>query len=47
MAAQAGLCLAGSETPEDMFCHDKAHLFSGIILVYDDDANYFLANIKL
>ena len=26
MAAQAGLCLAGSETPEDMFSRDVAHL---------------------
>ena len=25
MAAQAGLCLAWSETPEDTFCHDEAH----------------------
>ena len=26
MAAQAGLCLAWSETPEDMFCRDEAQL---------------------
>ena len=25
MAEQAGLCLAGSETPEDTFCHVVAH----------------------
>ena len=25
VAAQAGLCLAWSETPEDMFCHVVAH----------------------
>ena len=28
MAAQAGLCLAWSETPEDTFCHDEAQIFS-------------------
>ena len=28
MAAQAGLCLAGAETPEDTFCRVVAHLFS-------------------
>ena len=27
VAAQAGLCLAWSETPEDMFCRVVAHLF--------------------
>ena len=27
MAAQAGLCLAWSETPEDMFSHDEAHVY--------------------
>ena len=27
MAAQAGLCLAGSETPEDTFCRVVAHLY--------------------
>ena len=27
MAAQAGLCLAWSETPEDTFCHDEAHMY--------------------
>ena len=26
MAAQAGLCLAWSETPEDTFCHGVAHI---------------------
>ena len=26
MAAQAGLCLAWSETPEDTFSHAEAHL---------------------
>ena len=26
VAAQAGLCLAWSETPEDTFCHDEAHM---------------------
>ena len=26
MAAQAGLCLAWSETPEDTFSHDEAHM---------------------
>ena len=26
MAAQAGLCLAWLETPEDMFCRVVAHL---------------------
>ena len=26
MAAQAGLCLAWSETPKDMFSHDEAHM---------------------
>ena len=28
MAAQAGLCLAWSETPEDRLSRDKAHLYS-------------------
>ena len=27
MAAQAGLCLAWSETPEDMFCRVVAQVF--------------------
>ena len=27
MAAQADLCLAWSETPEDTFSHDEAQLF--------------------
>ena len=27
MAAQVGLCLTWSETPEDTFYHDEAHLF--------------------
>ena len=27
VAVQAGLCLAWSETPEDMFCHVVAHLY--------------------
>ena len=26
VAAQAGLCLAWSETPEDTFCHEVAHV---------------------
>ena len=26
VTAQVGLCLAWSETPEDIFCHDEAHL---------------------
>ena len=26
MAAQAGLCLAWSETPEDTFCHDEDYM---------------------
>ena len=28
VAAQAGLCLAWSETPEDTFCHDEAQLYN-------------------
>ena len=31
VAAQAGLCLAWSETPEDTFSHDEAHLLFRII----------------
>ena len=27
MAAQAGLCLDWSETPENTFCSDEAHIF--------------------
>ena len=27
VAAQAGLCLAWSETPEDMFCHVAAQFY--------------------
>ena len=30
MAAQAGLCLAWSEAPEDTFCHVVAHLVFGL-----------------
>ena len=30
MAAQAGLCLAWSETPEDTFCRAVAHLYLSI-----------------
>ena len=33
VAAQADLCLAWSETPEDTFCHVEAHLNSNYILV--------------
>ena len=29
VAAQAGLCLAWLETPEDTFCHVVAHLVEG------------------
>ena len=29
VAEQAGLSLTWSETPEDTFSHDEAHLFSG------------------
>ena len=32
MAAQVGLCLAWSETPEDTFCHDKAQMISQLWL---------------
>ena len=28
LAAQAGLCLARSETPEDTFCHGVAHMYT-------------------
>ena len=28
VAAQAGLCLAWSETPEDRFSHDEAHVYT-------------------
>ena len=28
VAVKAGLCLAWSETPEDMFCRVEAHIFS-------------------
>ena len=31
MAAQAGLCQAWSETPEDTFSHDEAHMFKYIV----------------
>ena len=34
MAAQAGLCLASSETPENTFCRVGAHWFSGFIIEY-------------
>ena len=27
VAEQVSLCLAWSETPEDTFCHDEAHIF--------------------
>ena len=30
VAEQAGLSLTLSETPEDTFCHDEAHIFSAI-----------------
>ena len=32
MAAHAGLCLACSETPKDMFCCVVAHLQSDVII---------------
>ena len=32
MAAQAGLCLAWSEAPEDMFCRVLAHIYVDIDL---------------
>ena len=36
MAAQAGLCLAWSETPEDTFCRVEAHMYNnGSTIVYD------------
>ena len=34
VAAQAGLCLAWSETPEDTFCHVVAQIISVSIIVY-------------
>ena len=34
MAAQAGLCLAWSETPEDTFSHGVAHLYSEDVHLY-------------
>ena len=37
VVAQAGLCLAGSETPDDTFCRVMAHLYiytSHCVLVY-------------
>ena len=42
MAAQAGLCLAWSETPEDRFSHDEARsvLLATILQYYHDDAMY-------
>ena len=34
MAAQAGLCLAGSETPKDTFCRVVAHALTLLFLIY-------------
>ena len=34
MAAQAGLCLAWSETPEDTFSRDEAHMFKYIVATH-------------
>ena len=42
MAAQAGLCLAGSKTPEDTFCHDEAHfhLVMAVIKLQNKNMRY-------
>ena len=37
MAAQVGLCVAWSETPEDMFCHVAAHIY-----LYAEPEKYML-----
>ena len=38
MAAQDGLCLDWSETPEDTFCRVVAHLFADRYIVRDTTA---------
>ena len=40
MAVQAGLCLAWSETHEDMFCHVVAHIICIIIILRKTVALY-------
>ena len=41
MAAQAGLCLARSETPEDTFCRVMAHLLTDPRIIF----SFIITNI--
>ena len=45
MAAQAGLCLAWSETPEDTFCRVVAHVV--LVLLYFDYFSHFVCFVNL
>ena len=46
MAAQAGLCLAWSETPEDTFCRVVAQLLL-LQVIYFNDFYYFISEKHL
>ena len=47
VAAQAGLCLAWSETPEDTFCRVVAHLEITTAVVVPCDAVKFTSKLSL
>ena len=40
MAAEAGLCLAWSETPEDTFCRVVAHIYLKIKTSFTRSSSY-------
>ena len=43
MAAQAGLCLAWSETPKDTFCHVVVHMFFFFFFKFHEDITKFVS----
>ena len=56
MAAQAGLCLVWSETPEDTFSRDEAHKYAHLFvqthitdcfcnMYYEKDVSYSISNV--
>ena len=50
MAAQAGLCLAWSETPEDTFCRVAVHIYTFLndrLTIYGCDFESFEAAAKV
>ena len=46
MAAQAGLCLAWSETPEDTFCRAVAHLLATVRQYTSTHSNYSIMLLR-